>query len=306
MVWLICLALIFTAPFVVEALRPGMRRHPRSQAPGKFVKLPMGTTHYQWHGHTRGPVVVCVHGLTTPSFVWDGVVGGLTWLGFRVLTYDLYGRGYSARPSGAQNRAFFIQQLDDLLESQGIEDDITLIGYSMGGAIATAYAHQHRNRLRRLILIAPAGLGHDLGVLTRFATKIPLLGDWLMLTFFPRKFRAGAEAERDLPTSVAGIVDQQIAQLQWRGYVPAVLSSLRGILSEVQQADHEGLARTGIPVLAIWGELDETIPHSCMGTLAKWNRRAKHVSVPGAGHGLAYTHTKEVVEAIRANIFDAA
>lgn len=82
----------------------------------------------------RGPVAVCVHGLTTPSFVWHGLARGLATFGYRVLIYDLYGRGYSDRAPGHQDQAYFLQQLNDLLEDQQIKGDITLLGYSMGGA----------------------------------------------------------------------------------------------------------------------------------------------------------------------------
>lgn len=41
-------------------------------------------------------------------------------MGYRILTYDLYGRGYSDRPSGKQNREFFLQQLDDLLAYEAV------------------------------------------------------------------------------------------------------------------------------------------------------------------------------------------
>jgi pimeloyl-ACP methyl ester carboxylesterase len=63
--------------------------------------------------------------------------------GHRVLTYDLYGRGYSDRPGGEQDARFFIRQLEDLLEHQGVTQPVTLLGYSMGGAIGAAFAAKH-------------------------------------------------------------------------------------------------------------------------------------------------------------------
>lgn len=296
--WVALIALVIAAPFGVEAFRSPMSEEVRAGAPGRFATLSQGTTHYRWIGPTRGPIAVCVHGLTTPSFVWEGIARRLSEAGYRVLIYDLYGRGYSDRPPGRQNRDFFLRQLDDLLGNQGIEDDFTLIGYSMGGAIATAFAEANPGRLRQLILIAPAGIRIAVSPTMRIVRDIPLLGDWLALTFFPHSHRKATEAERALPSAVPNIVDRQQAELQWRGYIPAVVSSLRGILAGDQQQAHRSLAQSELPVTAIWAREDRMIPIRAMGDLAQWNRTALHEVINGAGHGLPYTHTRDVVTAM--------
>ena len=305
MIWtLILVALIALAafPFAREALRKPMNAAARRTAPGAFVQLSQGITHYRWIGPVRGPVAVCVHGLTTPSMVWDAVAKGLALMGFRVLTYDLYGRGYSDHVPGLQDQDFFLRQLTDLLDDQGITEDVTLLGYSMGGAIVSAFAARHPDRARRLILLAPAGMSHDLGKLAKFTRDTPILGDWLMLLRFPAAHRKGTEAERALPSEVPGIIDYQQAELTRRGFVPAVLSSLRGILPHPLEEAHRQISRDGIPVLAIWGRDDAVIPIRAMGQLAQWNRIARHEVIEGAGHGLTYTHASAVLRAIEANL----
>ena len=296
------LALLIAFPYLREALRPPMDDAARQDAPGAFLQLSQGVTHYRWIGPTRGPVAVCVHGLTTPSAVWEAVARGLADQGFRVLVYDLYGRGYSDRPRGAQDQAFFLRQLDDLLAAQEIGGDITLLGYSMGGAIVTAFAAREPERVRRVILLAPAGMGHDPGRLARLIRDLPGLGDWLMLLRFPALHRKSTEAERALPFGVEGIIDYQQAELGRRGFVPAVLSSLRGILSQRLEEAHRRISREDIPVLAIWGREDVVIPITAMGVLAQWNRIARHEVIAGAGHGLTYTHASAVVAAIEAEL----
>jgi len=286
-------------PFIREARKPAMNAQARRSAPGEFVTLSRGVTHYQWLGATRGPVAVCVHGLTTPSYVWGPIANGLGRLGFRVLVYDLYGRGYSDRPGGPQDAPFFVAQLADLLDELGVEEDITLLGYSMGGAIATSFAATYPEKLRQLVLIASAGMGHNLGPVARLVQNHDKLGRWLMLALYGRSHRQATEAERGLPSSIENIVDLQQGELTMRGFVPAVLSSMRGILDEDQEEDHREVSREGIQVLAIWARDDEVIPITGMGKLAEWNRVARHEVIEGAGHGLAYTHTDEVMHAMR-------
>ncbi len=298
-VFLILLALIIALPFIRERRKPAMDAEARRIAPGEFAQLSRGVTHYQWLGAARGPVAVCVHGLTTPSWVWGPIAAGLGALGFRVLVYDLYGRGYCDRPEGPQDAPFFIAQLADLLEDQGIEDDITLLGYSMGGAISAAFGATYPEKLRQMVLIAPAGMGHDLDPIARVVKERKRLGTWLTYAFYARSFRAATEAARDLPSAIDNVVDLQLQELTYRGFVPAILASLRGMLDEDLHEQHVEISRENIPVLAIWGKDDEVIPIGGMGKLAEWNRAARHEVIEGAAHGLAYTHPDEVIYAMR-------
>jgi pimeloyl-ACP methyl ester carboxylesterase len=305
MIWTLLIAAVAALaiwPFAREAMRKPMNDAVRRNAPGQFAQLSQGITHYRWIGPVRGPVAVCVHGLTTPSMVWDAVANGLALMGVRVLVYDLYGRGYSDRAPGLQDQDFFIRQLTDLLDDQGITEDVTFLGYSMGGAIVSAFAARHPERVLRLILLAPAGMGHDLGKLAKFTRDTPILGDWLMLLRYPAAHRKGTEAERALPSEVDGIIDYQQAELAKRGFVPAVLSSLRGMLPHKLEEAHRQISRDGIPVLAIWGREDVVIPISAMGQLAQWNRVARHEVIEGAGHGLTYTHATAVLRTIETSI----
>ncbi|MEO3413186.1 alpha/beta hydrolase [Roseovarius sp. CAU 1744] len=301
MSWLL-LALVaaaIAAPYLAERGRPRMGDHLRQQAPGQFVTLSRGVTHYQWRGPDDAPVAVCVHGLTTPSFVWGPIAEGLVAMGFRVLTYDLYGRGYSDRPRGDQDAAFFVAQLEELLENQQVDGEFTLMGYSMGGAISAAYAAKHPGRLHQLVLLAPAGLGHDLGPIARLVANRKWLGGWLMMAWYGRSYAQALEAERDLRSAIPGIVDRQKSELGYRGFRGAVLASMRGILDTEQEADHRQIAAAGTPVLAIWGRDDEVIPIAGKQKLTGWNPDAVNGVVEDAGHALAYTHPGEVIALLR-------
>lgn len=293
-------------PFALEALRRPVRELRNSTArQGQLANLPSGKTWYDWHGHLNGPVAVCVHGLSTPSFVWGALVSILTKMGFRILTYDLYGRGLSDRVAGKQNEEFHLRQLDELLADQGVKDGFTLIGYSMGGAIATAFAARSPSRLIRLILLAPAGLKHDLGIVMKFVARFPLAGDWLMLTLGARNLRKGIRAEAaGFQPAVDGVYEMQEAELDVKGYMPAITSSMRFFLVGDQSAGHKKIADAGLPVLAVWGENDDVIPQSCLGRLAEINRNARQVSIPGAPHGLTYTHPEELRTALQELMHD--
>ncbi|XDA98543.1 alpha/beta hydrolase [Sulfitobacter sp. LCG007] len=286
-------------PLLLELRRRPVDAGMRKDAPGRFARLPQGVTHYQWSGPEDGPVAVCVHGLTTPGYVWRDVASGLAEMGYRVLVYDHIGRGFSDRAKARQDRNFFIAHLNALLAHEGMDEPITLLGYSMGGSVATAYAAAHPERIAALVLLASAGMGRVASGLDGVMLNTPLLGHWLMLSTYPRKLRAGIRAERALGQKGQDINRMQLAELDKRGLVPAVLSSQRGILSELMESDHLDIRNSGIPVLALWGREDDVIPLAASKVLASWNPDARQAIIDDAGHGLPYTHAEEVLARIR-------
>jgi pimeloyl-ACP methyl ester carboxylesterase len=303
--WFIVILLgLIAVPIMMELTRRKMGTSARDAATGHFATLSQGVTHFSWFGPQRGSIVVCVHGLTTPSFVWRGLTKGLAILGYRVLTYDLYGRGFSDKAKGPQDSDFFLRQLNDLLDHEGVARDFVVVGYSMGGAIATLFTAQDPSRVRQLVLIAPAGMGTVASPIVNFIAKTPMIGDWLMLALYPSQMRKGIAAERGLPSSVEGITELQENELTYRGFVPAILSSLRGVLGSALEEEHRAIHSSGTPVLAIWGQDDDVIPIAAVGTLAQWSRGAVQEVIEGAGHGLTYTHTDEILAVIAANIGD--
>ncbi|MEL6960317.1 MAG: alpha/beta hydrolase [Pseudomonadota bacterium] len=293
-VLLIIVVVIALIPYWQEQARAPSEAF-RKKAPGRFAKLSQGVTHYQWVGAARGPVIVCIHGLTTPSPVWYAIAGGLERIGYRILIYDLYGRGFSDAVSGPQDGDFFVRQLSDLLEHQQIEDDVTLIGYSMGGAIATAFTAAYPHRVRRMVLLASAGMWLREDGLTEKCREWPLIGDWLHAVIATRRDKRALRKKLGKSFEISGIVELQLAEYRSRGFVPAVLSSRRHMLAADLEPTHREIAKVGVPVLGIWAEKDDVIPLKSLGTLSQWNRDVAQEVIQGAGHDVAYTHSQEVV-----------
>ncbi len=300
MIWALAtvVVILVAAPLLAERLRPPIDARGRRLASGDFAELSRGLTYFEWRGPSRGPIVVCVHGLTTPSYIYTPLAVALTALGYRVLTYDLYGRGLSDRVRGRQDRAFFVDQLEELLIALEVRQTVSLIGYSMGGAIAAAFAQSHPERIDRLILLAPAGLGHRPSRFHAFCSRFPVLGDGLMRLFGHIVHRRSVD--RSIPDNpeLPGFVPRVAGEMGYRGTLPAVLSSLRHMLAEDMAPTHRALAETALPVLAVWGGADRTIPLAAMGRLAQVNRKARQVELRGATHALPFTHPDEITAAL--------
>lgn len=299
-VWIIVglIAAIALVYVMLERQRKPISKAERNAAPGEFAKLSQGQTYYQWHGSVRGPVLVAIHGLTTPSIAYQLMAVGLGSMGYRVMTYDLYGRGLSDAPEGPQDKAFFLRQLSDLLEDQGLTEDVTLVGYSMGGAIASAFAAAHIHLVKRLILVAPSGIEMRESKFSAFCRKTPLIGDFIHNLIGGFRMTNAIRADKAV-SEVPDIKTAQLAEVKRRGFLKAVLASCRGMLDEVQKGEHQAIGRADIPTIAIWAERDEVIPISAVGTLAQWNRNVRQETIPDAGHGLPFTHTTALLEKLR-------
>ena len=302
---LVLLALALVAwPGIAERLRRPVTDRVRGRAPGDFADLEDGATHYKWHGSRSDRVIVLVHGLSTPMWVFDGLIRGLLGLRYRVLTYDLYGRGHSDPAKGAQTLDFHARQLGGLLDALGINLPVTLLGYSMGGAIAARFAATESDRVERLILLAPAGMGYVAAKPLALARRSGPFGAWLWGLTGPRLLRRGAREDAKGASVITDLPDRISAELKRRGYLAAVLSSERHALQESVAEDHREIAAMYIPTLAIWGEADTVIPLAGVGQLALWNRHAHQEVIPGGPHSLPYTRPTQVLEALREFLHD--
>ncbi len=70
-----------------------MDRKARAKAPGQFAELSVGKTHWLADGPDSGEVVVLVPGATLPLWIWRNLPEKLAAAGYRVIWYDLLGRG---------------------------------------------------------------------------------------------------------------------------------------------------------------------------------------------------------------------
>jgi 3-oxoadipate enol-lactonase len=92
---------------------------------------------YRDSGDETAPVMVLLHGLGEDSRGWDEVAAAFAGR-FRVLAVDLRGHGHSDWP-GRYSLALLRDDVLGLLDALGL-DRITLIGHSLGGAVAFGVA----------------------------------------------------------------------------------------------------------------------------------------------------------------------
>lgn len=99
-----------------------------------------------------GRRVVLVHGVGSYKESWDGVIDSMG-EGFEALRFDLRGHGASARTPGPYSLDMFCADLQALVRHLQW-DRFDLVGFSLGGLIAQAYALTHPDQLRTLGIVS--------------------------------------------------------------------------------------------------------------------------------------------------------
>lgn len=291
MIWPTFLLVLVALPLVAEWGRMPVGRRRRRGVPGEVVTLPGGRTHVVREGPEDGPVVVMIHGITTPHYVWAGVAPLLAQAGYRVIRYDLFGRGFSDRPIGRQDAAFFTAQLDALMLREEVEEPYALVGFSMGGAIAVTKAAQSPDDVTALALVAPTGLAP---AAAPAFLRIPVLGDWVMWICGGWLQIRRLAAMQQEPSAIPDYLKREADEARTRGYARSVLSALRRLVLRDLAAEHAAVAEAGTPVLAIWATNDQSVPLRSAGRLAELNPNAWQHQIEGAGHGVPHNRPGEV------------
>ena len=261
----------------------------RARAPGSFATLSDGQLHYRWDGPENGPVLVLVHGFSTPNFIYEQNVEALTAAGFRTLRFDHFGRGWSDRPRTKYDIDFYDRALIELLAEVDVDEPFGLAGLSMGGPIVAEFAARHPERVERLVLLVPAGLdtaGAD-SVSARLV-RTPVIGDWLWRMIGKNTLLGDSQYDESARAPENKLQGDVTEQFQYRGYLQALLSTLRHMPMTARDETFSRLAATGIPVLAIYGDADETVLVSSAATLQNLMPQADVRIVEGGEHGLNY------------------
>jgi len=291
-----------------------------------------GAINYSLIGPAGGELVVCLHGLNGSRVLFQDTAEHISKHGgFRVLSYDLYGHGLSNAPrvdlcpcrgcgsccelaSCGSFRArydmdFFVDQADDLLSVLGLGDEpINLLGFSLGGAIAVAFAQRFPSRVRRLVAMSPAG----------FLPKVPMayyllkalwccvipLAPHVLCTCWYKRERFAKSLRSDGQEVDNEIVESLWSRFVWQLYVK------RGVASATLAVCHRipwfGLkpvfkdaGRSKRPVLLVWGEKDSLNPQATVAKeVESCFTNVKLLVVPGAGHIAICDRPRQVILSI--------
>jgi pimeloyl-ACP methyl ester carboxylesterase len=280
----------------------------RKAAGGSYIQLPDGITHFDLTNdppaftNESGMVrdVVLVHGFSVPSFIFDPTFEFLTRSGFRVLRYDLFGRGFSDRPRARYNIDFFVKQLQDVLDALGFISPVNLIGLSMGGPITATFTARHPERVKSMTLIDPSGArAVSLTPMLKVA-KIPIVAEIVFGWMGSDGMSQTVVNDFFDPEYIEQFIGKYRVQMQFKGFKRALLSSVRNNTLGSFMNSYQRVGKMDKPVLLFWGRNDIAVPLSHSVDLRAVMPNAEFHVVENCGH-IPHYEKPDVVNPILLN-----
>jgi 3-oxoadipate enol-lactonase len=231
-----------------------------------------------------GSPIVLLHPFPFARGIWSGLTDVLA-ARYRVIAVD--GRGFGESPLGDQGYAIadLADDLGALLDQLGVKR-AAVLGMSMGGYTALAFAVRHPSRLAALILAdTRAAADNDETRKARDGAigRIKATGSGPYLD--------GSLARLLSPAAPASLVAFLRARAETRpASLIAGIEALRDRVDRTSELD--GIR---VPTLAIRGSGDQVTPADDMQQMADAIAGATFVSIPGAGH-LSHVEAPEAFE----------
>lgn len=245
--------------------------------------------------------VVLLHGFTGSSSTWEEVISYFP-SSLEILTVDLIGHGQSSKPTDVA-RYYVEEQIEDLhaLFQHLGWDNFTLVGYSMGGRLALAYATRYA--VRRLILESSSpGLAtaderlkrkHADELLAKRITNegiAAFVNYWEDIPLF--------HSQKDLSSEK----QQKIRMERLAGSEVGLSNSLKGFSTGVQPAYWDKLIDMTIPTFLLTGELDQKFCDIAK-KMEKLLPIALHMQINNVGHAIHVENPQLFATIVKDTIF---
>lgn len=261
---------------------------------------PEVSIHYEDTGGSGRPVVL-IHGWPLSGASWKGNVPAFQQAGYRVITYDRRGFGQSEQPLTGYTYDHFADDLAGLIDTLGL-DDVTLVGFSMGGGeIARYIAREGESKLRSVVFasavppyLATTGDNPD-GPLSKMEATKMTAG----LTANRDKFMDAFTTDFFSANGTLMVTEEQRQEalaLESQASKPAELASMAAFAFTDFRAD---LTHVTVPALVIHGDADGTVPFEGSGarTHATLTGSQLHIVKDGP-HGINVSHEAEFNQAV--------
>ena len=255
------------------------------QESGKEVRL-----RYQEYG--SGRPVVFIHGWPLSGDMFEYQMEPLSREGLRCIAYDRRGFGFSSKVGNSYNYDTLADDLDAVLTELDL-NDVTLVGFSMGGGEIARYIGKYGNdRLSAAILVSSVTPymmdtdNHDGVEWSVFQEMIDGI----------RKDRADFFATWAKQFYGIGLLSHPVSDsfLGWTQGMALTGSSRAAIdyIHAFAKTDfRQDLQKFTVPTLIVHGEDDKVVPINVGGdATAKLIPSALYHKYDNAPHGLFYTH----------------
>ena len=254
--------------------------------------------------HGSGQPVVLIHGYPLNSDSWERQESALLSAGYRVIRYDRRGFGNSSRPTTGFDYDTFAADLNVLLETLDLHD-VILVGFSMGTGELARYVKNHgHERVAKFAFLAslepfllktddnPEGVPREVFDGIEDAARTDRYS-WF--TEFYKNFY-------NLDETLGERISPEVVTASWNTATKSAPVAAYAVVPtwiEDFRADVEAVRAAGKPTLILHGTADRILPIDATGRRFRdLLPDAEYVEIEGAPHGLLWTHSEDVNEAL--------
>lgn len=246
-----------------------------------------------------GRPVILMHGWPLSADTWDDVAIALVNAGRRVIAYDRRGFGRSEHTWGGHDYDALSDDLADVMSESGANENVALVGFSMGGGEVARYMSRHAGKgVSQAVLISSV---------VPYMLKTSDNPDGVPQETFDKMSKGMKEDRAHFFTGFFkdfygdGLLQHNVSdEVRWWSRDMAMDASLKATIdcaNAFASTDFRGdLAAFNCPTLIIHGAADKTVPIDATGReAAKGIRGARLIEYDGAPHGLFATHKEKLV-----------
>ncbi|WP_444995395.1 alpha/beta fold hydrolase [Aliikangiella sp. IMCC44359] len=272
----------------------------------KYAQLSVGICHYRIDGPDIGETLLLLHGATVSGWIFDRLRPYLNQAGFKTLTVDLMGHGYSERLDSVYDVNLFKQQIIELLDlislkptefnSLDVDSPMHIFGHSLGAAIAASLINDYPARFNHIILTAPlVNFTANVPMVKLF--KIPLLGELLNRTYVIPMLKR-RRRKRYSFIDDGRFVNKFMSQFLLPGFEKTVLALFRSGVLEEQTEGYYHLGQLNHPCLVLRGSEDELVTAEQIAHLKTLLPKAVFKELKNTGHVFILSNPNLVADEI--------
>ncbi len=253
------------------------------------ISFSKGEIRYKAEG--QGPAIVFLHGHMESAKIWKKYASELS-NRFRTIRIDLPGHGKSSVFDEVHTMEFMADAVRAVFEAEKI-DKALLVGHSMGGYVALAFAETHPDKVRGLVMFSSISFAdtkerqneRDRTVKAADAHKMKYITSVIPNLFFER---SGAKASKRI---------FKLIKLAAKQPKEGIIAAIRGMRDRADRT--KILKNAKFPILFLAGHDDLLIPLERIEEMHRQVPQAKLVVVEQCGHAGFIEQEKECYTAIK-------
>jgi 2-hydroxy-6-oxonona-2,4-dienedioate hydrolase/2-hydroxy-6-oxo-6-(2'-carboxyphenyl)-hexa-2,4-dienoate hydrolase len=240
----------------------------------------------------RGEPVIMMHGLSGHAESFIRNVVPLAQAGFRAISMDAIGHGYSVKPLDATYHSpLFVEHLKRFMDAIGARK-AHLVGQSLGGWTAMNFAQKYPDRVRSIISVTGAGILLEDEASKKKSEDIHKQVQTVTQNALQAPTREGVRKRLEWLMLDPKSVTDELVETRYtifmlpdsRQAMPKMVQEQPGEGNRAHLMREKDLAALSVPTYVVWTDHNPTMPASIAERAAKLIPGAKYSLVEGAGH----------------------